>query len=240
MIRRLPLLLLLAACTEQAVPAAPPAGAVSGYPAAERPVSAIVSPEWSSERQRDGADESGQLVRRLGITSGMTVADVGAGAGYHTVRLSPVVGPQGRVIAQDITPNYLADLRTRVTRAKLDNVEFVLGEPDDPKLPPRSVDLALMVHMYHEIEQPYAFLHKLAPALKPGGRVAVTDLDRPTDRHGTPPALLRCEFEAVGYRQLSAEPLEGGVGYLAVFAAPAVLPAPADIKPCRPPEPSAR
>lgn len=241
MIRLVPPLVLLAvlvsACTEATAPAAPAAAAAAPagrFPAAERPVSDIISPEWSAERVRDAADESGQLVRRLGIAPGMTVADIGAGSGYHTVRLSKVVGPGGRVIAQDITPNYLADLRTRVTRAGLSNVSFVRGGPDDPRLPPDSVDLALMVHMYHEIEHPYAFLHALAGALKPGGRVGVTDLDRPTDRHGTPPALLRCEFEAVGYRQISSEPLEGNVGYLAVFTAPTALPAPADIRPCRP------
>ncbi|MDP8915758.1 MAG: class I SAM-dependent methyltransferase [Pseudomonadota bacterium] len=239
MIRPLPLLafiaLVAAACTEQGATAtAPPSGTTaSAFPAADRPVSDIVSPEWSSEAERDAADESGQLVRRLGIAPGMTVADIGAGNGYHTVRLSPVVGREGRVIAQDITPNYLADLRTRVTKAGLGNISFVLGAPDDPKLPAGAVDLALMVHMYHEIEQPYAFLHNLARALKPGARVAVTDLDRSTDRHGTPPALLRCEFEAVGYRQLSSEPLKGDVGYLSVFAAPAALPAPGAIVPCR-------
>jgi SAM-dependent methyltransferase len=246
MIRLVPPLALLAvlvsACTEAAAPAAPVAAAapVGGFPAAARPVSDIVSPEWSSERERDAADESGQLVRRLGIAPGMTVADIGAGSGYHTVRLSRVVGPSGRVIAQDITPNYLADLRTRVTKAGLANVSFVRGGPDDPRLPPASVDLALMVHMYHEIEHPYAFLHALAGALKPGGRVGVTDLDRPTDRHGTPPRLLRCEFEAVGYRQIGLGPLEGNVGYLAVFAAPTALPAPADIRPCRPGSAGAR
>lgn len=233
MIRPLLLLALLTACTEQAAPAPATLQPETGFPSAARPVSDIVSPEWSSERQRDTADESGQLIRRLGLRPGMTIADVGAGAGYHTVRLSPVVGSEGRVIAQDITPNYLADLRTRVTRAGLGNVQFVLGAPSDPKLPKGVLDLALMVHMYHEIEQPYAFLHNLAGSLKPGGRVAVTDLDRSTDRHGTPPALLRCEFEAVGYRWISSEPLEGDVGYLAVFEAPTELPQPGAIKPCR-------
>lgn len=233
MIRPLLLLALLAACTEEAATPAGAAPRAAVFPAADRPVSDIISPEWSSERERDAVNESGQLIRALGVKPGMTVADIGAGAGYHTVRLSPAVGPSGRVIAEDITPNYLADLRTRVGKAGLRNISFVMGAPENPKLPAGEVDVALMVHMYHEIEQPYAFLHNLAPALKPEARVAVTDLDRPTDRHGTPPPLLRCEFEAVGYRQVSVETLRGGVGYLAVFAPPAVLPAPEDIKPCR-------
>jgi hypothetical protein len=89
--------------------------------------------------------------------------------------------------------------------------------------------------MYHEVEQPYAFLYNLAPALKAGGRVAVVDLDRDTASHGTPRALLRCELEAVGYRQISTTTLKGDIGYLAVFEAPAAeaRPEPGSIRACR-------
>ena len=87
--------------------------------------------------------------------------------------------------------------------------------------------------MYHEVAQPYAFLYNLASALKPGGRVAVVDVDRPTAEHGTPKALLRCEFAAVGYRLVSMADLEGeGLGYLAVFEPPAQRPEPRSIRPC--------
>lgn len=233
--------LLLAACSppapSQGAPkaAGPPKRDALGFPMADRPVAGIVASEWSSGPDRDAADESGQLVRGLEIKPGMAVADIGAGSGYHTLRLSPAVGDAGVVYAEDIVEAYLSGLRREAERRKLSNVKIVVGTPDDPKLPKGAVDRAVMVHMYHEIESPYALLWNLAGSLKPGGRVGVIDLDRPTNSHGTPPALLKCEFEAVGYKRLSHGPLEGGVGYLAVFEAPAKLPKPADIKPCKAP-----
>lgn len=233
--------LLVAACSPQAegtdAQAAPIVRDAAGFPAADRPVAGIVSSEWSSGPDRDAADESGQLIRGLEIRPGMHVADIGAGSGYHTLRLSPAVGPTGVVYAEDIVESYLSGLRREAERRKLTNVRIVVGSPDDPKLPQGVVDRAVMVHMYHEIESPYALLWRLATALKPGGRVGVIDMDRPTNSHGTPPALLRCEFEAVGYRQLSLTPLDGGVGYLAVFEAPAKRPKPSDIRPCKAPPP---
>jgi hypothetical protein len=89
--------------------------------------------------------------------------------------------------------------------------------------------------MYHEVENPYALLWHLAGALKPGARVGVIDIDRGSASHGMPPTLLKCEFEAVGYKQLSSEPMAGGVGYLAIFEAPAKRPKPLDIVPCKAP-----
>jgi len=209
--------------------------APAGFPAPDRPVAEIVSPIWASGPERDAADESGQLARGLGIRKGMAVADIGAGSGYHTLRLAPVVGPAGRIYAQDVTETYLADLRREVAKRKLSNVTLVLGKPDDAAIPPASVDRAILVHMYHEITQPYALLWNLAGSLKPGGKVGVVDLDRRPENHGTPPSLLRCEFEAVGYRQTGFRMLEGGVAYLAIFEPPAKgkLPAPGAIKACR-------
>ncbi len=163
------------------------------------------------------------------------MADIGAGSGYHTVRLSPVVGPTGRVYAQDVVEGYMADLRRDVARRKLTNVEFVLGSEGDPGLAPNTVDRAILVHMYHEIGQPYGLLWRLADALKPGAKVGVVDLNRRPEHHGMPPSLLRCEFEAVGYRQTSFTEMTGGVGYLAVFTPPkpGARPQPEAIKPCR-------
>jgi ubiquinone/menaquinone biosynthesis C-methylase UbiE len=155
-------------------------------------------------------------MRLLEVRPGMRVADVGAGSGYYTVRLAPRVGSGGEVIAQDIIPRYLERLQARVEREGLRNVRLALGDAHDPRLPVSSVDLVLLVHMYHEIEQPYALLYNLRSALRPGARVAVVDLDRPTSSHGTPPALLRCEFGRVGYREVAFHPLREG--YLAVFA----------------------
>jgi FkbM family methyltransferase len=215
-------------------PLAPAGAPASAFPPPSRPIAEIVSPIWANEKSRDAIDEAGQLATRLAVRPGMTVADIGAGSGYHTVRFSRLVGPQGRVLAQDVTPNYLADLARRVRKEGLGNVTVALGEPHDPRLPPASTDVAILVHMYHEIAQPFAFLHNLVPALRPGARVGIVDLDRPTWQHGTPPDLLRCEVEAVGYRQVAFAPLKGDLGYLAIFEPPSpeVRVAPSSIKAC--------
>jgi SAM-dependent methyltransferase len=194
----------------------------TAFPKPDRPVADIVSPIWHDEKQRDDAGESGQLVRLLGIKAGMTVADIGAGSGYYVVRLSPVVGPKGRIIAEDVMPEYLQGLRKRVRDLGLHNVTVTLGQPHDPTLPTGSVDIAILVHMYHEVTQPYGLLYNLVPALKRGARVGIVDAFAPTSEHGTPPGLLRCELAAVGYREISFDRLKGSDTYLALFAPPSV------------------
>jgi SAM-dependent methyltransferase len=213
-----------------------PAGApATQFPKPDRPVADIVAPLWHSEKERDEADEPGQLVRLLGIRPGMTIADIGAGSGYLTVRLSPIVGPQGHIFAQDIVPLYLKDLGQRVKALNLKNVTVSLGEAHDPRLPLASVDVAILVHMYHEISDPYALLYNLAPTLKNGGQVGIVDTRAATSRHGTPPALLACELAAVGYRQIAVHSLTGSDAYLAVFSPPSpdARRRPADIVACK-------
>ena len=192
------------------------------FPNPDRPVADIVSSIWHNEKERDTAGESRQLVRLLDIKSGMTVADIGAGSGYYVVRLSPIVGPHGRVIAEDVVPEYLRGLHRRVRDLGLQNVAIALGEPHDPRLPADSLDVAILVHMYHEIAKPYALLYNLIPALKPGARVGIVDAFGPTSKHGTPPSLLRCELAAVGYREISLDRLKGSDAYLAIFEPPSV------------------
>ena len=194
----------------------------SAFPKPDRPVADIVSPIWHDEKERDDAGEPRQLVRLLGINSGMTIADIGAGSGYYVVRLSPIVGPHGRIIAEDVVPEYLQDLSSRVHGLGLQNVTISLGEPHDPRLPAGSLDIAILVHMYHEITQPYALLYNLVPALKPGARVGIVDAYGPTSEHGTPPSLLRCEFAVVGYREISLDRLTGSDAYLALFEPPTI------------------
>jgi ubiquinone/menaquinone biosynthesis C-methylase UbiE len=193
-----------------------------------------VSPTRSGEQRRDFLNEDGEIARILEIKSGMTGGDIGAGSGYHTVRLSPLVGRTGSVIAEDVTRDYLVELARRVTQLKLANVKLALGEPHDPRLPAASLDAAILVHMYHEIAQPYAFLYNLAPALKPGAPVGIVDLERPTEQHGTPIELLRCELSAVGYREIAVYQLAEDSGYLAVFSPPqeASRKSPRDIVTC--------
>ena len=164
------------------------------FPAAQRPVSAIISDRWASEAERDSVDEANKVMDLAGINAGMSVADIGAGEGYYTVRLAARVGKDGRVLAQDIFPKVRERLAERALRERLDNVSVKLGAPADPKLPENSFDRIFMIHMYHEIEAPYEFLWRLRPSLLPGGQVVVVDVDRPTGAHGMPPALLHAHF----------------------------------------------
>ena len=226
-------LLALAAC--EAAPSAPkpPKERIDPFPAADRPVAHIVSSRWSTEEARDRLNEAGQVMAKSGIQPGMTVADIGAGEGYYTIRLAQRVGKEGRVLAEDIVEDVRDALAERVARERLDNVSVRLGAPADPKLPDGSFDRIFMVHMYHEIEQPYEFLWRMRPSLRPGGEVVVVDADRPTRDHGTPPALLKCEFASVGYRQVAMHDMPSAGGYLATFRAEGPRPAPKTIKPCR-------
>ena len=203
------------------------------FPEPDRPVAPIVSTRFSNEDSRDSAGEAETVMKLAKVAPGMTVADIGAGEGYYTVRLAPIVGENGRVLAQDIMPGTRDRLAERVQREALDNVSVKLGEEDDPKLPPTSFDRIFMVHMYHEIEQPYAFLWHMRPALKRGGSVVVVDADRPTANHGTPPRLLVCEFAAVGYKLVRFEDLPAAEAYLAQFVAEGERPQPDNIRPCQ-------
>ena len=204
-----------------------------GFPAADRPVATIVSARWSNEEARDRVNEAEAVMDRAGIRKDMTVADIGAGEGYYTIRLSQRVGPQGRVLAEDIVPKTRDELATRVSRERLNNVSVRLGLPADPRLPENSFDRVLMVHMYHEIESPYEFLWRLRPSLKADGQVIVVDADRPTQNHGTPPALLKCEFAAVGYTLVSMQQMPSAGGYIAIFKAEGPAPEPQKITACK-------
>lgn len=206
--------------------------AARDFPKADRPVAPIVSTRWSNEEARDRLNEAGDIMDQAGIKPGMTVADIGAGEGYYTVRLAARVGQHGRVLAQDIMAEVIDALGRRITREDWRNVSVKLGTPEDPKLPVNSFDRIFMVHMYHEIEEPYAFLWNLRPALRRNGEVIVVDADRPTGQHGTPPRLLSCEFAAVGYTLVQVVPRPNAGGYLARFRAQGLRPNPDDIVPC--------
>lgn len=203
------------------------------FPAPERPVASIVSSRFADEPLRDRAGEARRIFEIADVRPGMKVADIGAGEGYLSVRLAPLVGTEGRVLAEDIVPATRDALARRVERERLDNIAVRLGTPDDPLLPPHSFDRIFMIHMYHEIAQPYAFLWNIRPALVASGIVVVVDRDRPTNQHGTPPKLLTCEFAAVGYRRVALVDLPASGAYLASFMPVGLRPAPAAIVPCR-------
>lgn len=187
------------------------------FPEADRPVSDLGANQFSTEIARDERGEAQKVMDLAEITAGMTVADIGAGEGYYTVRLAERVGEDGRVLAQDIDRDALDRLGQRVERERFDNVSIKLGREDDPHLPPDSFDRVFLVHMYHEVSEPYAFLWRLWPALAEDGQVIVIDSNRPTDRHGIPPLLLSCEFEAVGYELIEFIEKPDIRGYFARF-----------------------
>lgn len=217
--------LLLLSCRSQ--PAQP------HFPPANRDVAPIVSDTFSTEDARDRLGEAEQVMQLAGIRQNMWVADVGAGEGYYTVRLAKVVGAKGRVLAEDIRPEVTDQLADRVQRERLDNVAVRLGTPDDPMLPAHTFDRVFLVHMYHEVTSPYAFLWHMREGLKPGGLVIVVDADRPVNRHGMLPKQLKCEFAALNLTPVKLSMLTGGEAYLMAFRIAGPRPAPEAIRPCR-------
>lgn len=203
------------------------------FPRAHRPVSELGTNRVGSEQARDDRREASVVMGLANIRNGMTVADIGAGEGYYTVRLADRVGNRGRVLAQDIDPQAIKQLGLRIERERIDNVSIKLGAADDPRLPTDSFDRVFMVHMYHEVAEPYAFLWRLRPALRDGGQVIVVDADRPTDEHGIDPRLLFCEFEQVGFRLVEFVRKPELAGYYAQFEKIGDRPKPKDILPCR-------
>jgi len=216
--------LALAACRAQ--PSEPQ------FPAAHRDVAPTVSDTFSTEDARDRVGEAEQVMELAGVRTGMSVADVGAGEGYYTVRLARVVGPRGRVLAEDIVPEVRDELSDRVQRERLDNVAVKLGTADNPMLPTASFDRLFLVHMYHEVQSPYAFLWHLRDGVKPGGLIVVVEANRPVRQHGMPPNVLRCEFAALGMQPVKAAMLSSGENYLMAFRITAPRPAPDKIQTC--------
>jgi predicted methyltransferase len=217
--------LALAACRAQ--PSEP------HFPSAHRDVAPIVGGAFSTEDARDRVGEAEQVMELAGVKSGMSVADVGAGEGYYTVRLAPVVGAKGRVLAEDIMPEVRDSLSERVQREQLDNVAVKLGAPDNPMLPAQSFDRIFLVHMYHEVQSPYAFLWHAREGLKPGGELILVDADRPVKQHGIPPGQVKCEFAALGLEPAKYGVLTGGEVYFMAFRIARPRPDPGKIQPCK-------
>jgi protein-L-isoaspartate O-methyltransferase len=202
------------------------------FPKTHRDVAPIVGTAFSTEDARDRLGEAEEVIALAEVKPGMSVADVGAGQGYYTVRLARVVGGKGRVFAEDIVPDVRDSLAERVQRERHDNVAVKLGTPDNPLLPMQSFDRIFLVHMYHEVQSPYAFLWHLRDGLKADGLVIVVDSNRPTSRHGIPPAQLKCEFAALGLQPVRFSGLTGGEAYFMAFRSVGERPAPDKIRPC--------
>jgi SAM-dependent methyltransferase len=135
-------------------------------------------------------------------------------------------------LAEDIVPETRDRLAQRVQRENLDNIAVKLGKPADPMLPAQSFDRIFLVHMYHEVTEPYEFLWHMREGLKDDGLVVVVDSDRPVKRHGMPPRQLICEFEALGLKPVKTARLSHAEAYFAMFAVAGPRPSPAGIKSC--------
>jgi len=160
---------------------------------------------WLDRDERDREEATDLSLRLIEVERGSVVADIGAGSGYYSTRLARLVGPGGRVYANDIQPAMLDILRGRIERERLQNIELVLGTPTDPRLPRASVDLAILVDVYHEFSAPQVMLRRIRDALKPGGRLVLLEYRGEDPRvpiqpaHKMTVAQARIEVEAEGF-----------------------------------------
>jgi ubiquinone/menaquinone biosynthesis C-methylase UbiE len=146
---------------------------VTGRPIA--PVMGAAGADWLDRPEREKEENPEGALDAIGIRPGMIVADIGAGTGYMSLRLAKRVGPTGKVYANDIQSEMLRRLRQNADKAKLKNIETVLGTDVDPKLPAGQLDLVLLVDVYHEFSQPQKMLQKIRETLKPTGRLVLLE-----------------------------------------------------------------
>jgi ubiquinone/menaquinone biosynthesis C-methylase UbiE len=130
---------------------------------------------WLDRPEREAEEAPSLLLKALRLKPGMTVADIGAGSGYLTFPMARLVGPKGKVFAVDIQPEMLEIIQQKMPEQKVKNIVPILGTITDPKLPPNSTDLALMVDVYHEFDHPYEMTEAMVKGLKKGGRLVFVE-----------------------------------------------------------------
>ncbi|QNI35021.1 methyltransferase domain-containing protein [Alloacidobacterium dinghuense] len=153
--------------------------------------------------ERDARLQPQRILSLLGVRAGSSVADIGAGGGWLAVRAAERVGSDGVVFAEDINPEAIKAIRYRSEREHLPQVRAVLGLPDDPKLPPHSIDAVVILKTYHEIAHPKLLLHNLIPALKPGAKLGIIDRNGNGANHGLDEAIVVRELKDAGFRQVA-------------------------------------
>jgi ubiquinone/menaquinone biosynthesis C-methylase UbiE len=164
---------------------------------------------WLDRNNREDEEAPEKALKIIGIAPGSVVADVGAGSGYFTLKMASLVGPKGTVYATDIQPGMLDIIRDKLKGTPVNNVRLVLGAPNDPKLPDATLDLVLMVDVYHEIHEPQAVLRHLRNALKPGGRLVLLEYRAEDPNvpiradHKMSVATAKLEVEAEGFKLAS-------------------------------------
>jgi ubiquinone/menaquinone biosynthesis C-methylase UbiE len=169
------------------------------------PVMGVGGAAWLERPEREDEEAPSKALDALELKSGMVVADIGAGSGYYSTRLAKRVGASGRVYATDIQQGMIDILNRRIAAEKLDNITTVLGGVDDPKLPPHSLDLAIMVDVYHELQSPQVFLQRLRECFKPDGRLVLLEFRKEDPQipilevHKMSVAEVKQELEAEGF-----------------------------------------
>jgi predicted methyltransferase len=164
---------------------------------------------WLERSERETEEKPQLVIDALEIKPGQTIADLGAGSGYYSFRIAPLVGPTGRVLAIDIEPKMLEVIAERAGREHVTNIATVRSSERDPNLAPHSVDLLFMVDVYHELEYPYEVMRKVREALKPGGRVALVEYRAEDPQvqikpvHKMSEAQVRREMQAAGFRHVT-------------------------------------
>jgi ubiquinone/menaquinone biosynthesis C-methylase UbiE len=141
-------------------------------------VMGFLAADWLERPERESEEKLTTLVEALKLKPGMVVADIGAGSGRISIMIAEKLGKDGKVLAVDVQEEMLSLLSKKLKQQKITNIEPVLGNPESPKLEPGSIDLAIMVDVYHEFEFPYEMLREIAKALRPGGRVAFVEYRR--------------------------------------------------------------
>jgi ubiquinone/menaquinone biosynthesis C-methylase UbiE len=169
------------------------------------PVMGAAGADWLVRPERELEENPDLAIKLLAIPEGAVVADIGAGVGYYSLKIASIVGSKGKVYATDIQPEMLRLLRKRIEKAGVRNVEPVLGGVAEANLPEGTIDIVLLVDVYHEFSEPQKMLASIARALKPGGKLILLEF-REEDQsvpirpeHKMSVATVRKELEAEGY-----------------------------------------
>jgi len=202
--------------------------AADAHPALQRDTERITrptSPPYTGDLAifedptRDEKLQIGRVMDILGIKEGSSVADIGAGSGWFTVRAARRIGNGGMVLAVDINSDYIKHIEERIAREKLPNVRTILGKEDDPRLPPRSVDAVLLLKTYHEVAQPIRLLACVRDAMRPGARLGIIDRNGKGDDHGISTKIVIKEAMRAGFSLIDQYDFvkSDGVDYFLVF-----------------------
>jgi ubiquinone/menaquinone biosynthesis C-methylase UbiE len=201
---------------------AAPQIAISQAAQTQRPTSTPYTGDLSIF-EKPGRDERLQIQRvmdLLGIKAGSSVADIGAGSGWFSMRAAARVGASGVVYAEDINPDAVKYIENRVRKEKLSNVKTVLGSPDDPKLPSDSIDAVLLLKVYHEVAHPLVLMASLKSSLRSGAKVGIIDRNGNGTDHGLNSDVVKREMAEAGFKLLSSYDFTkaDGQDYFLVFA----------------------